>query len=88
VESAGGHAPSHAGGLDLVEALAFMTATALRARAMDPSSERGKVWNRVLVDPVTPGAAGNTAPDLELAAIVERLAARPTPPCTRSSTRR
>jgi 4a-hydroxytetrahydrobiopterin dehydratase len=64
---------------DFVEAFAFMTAAALKAEAMNHHPEWRNVWNRVTVDLVTHDAGGITSLDFELAAAMDRLAARPDP---------
>jgi 4a-hydroxytetrahydrobiopterin dehydratase len=61
---------------DFVAAFAFMTGAALTAQAMDHHPEWFNVWNTVRVDLTTHDAGGVTKLDVELAAAMEKLAAR------------
>jgi 4a-hydroxytetrahydrobiopterin dehydratase len=61
---------------DFVAAFAFMTGAALTAQAMDHHPEWFNVWNTVRVDLNTHDAGGVTKLDVELAAAMEKLAAR------------
>jgi 4a-hydroxytetrahydrobiopterin dehydratase len=61
---------------DFVAAFAFMTGAALTAQAMDHHPEWFNVWNTVRVDLTTHDAGGVTTLDVELAAAMEKLAAR------------
>jgi 4a-hydroxytetrahydrobiopterin dehydratase len=61
---------------NFVAAFAFMTGAALTAQAMDHHPEWFNVWNTVRVDLTTHDAGGVTKLDVELAAAMEKLAAR------------
>lgn len=61
---------------DFVYAFGFMTAAALRIQALDHHPEWTNVYNRVTVNLVTHDANGITAKDLNLAAILEEIAAK------------
>jgi 4a-hydroxytetrahydrobiopterin dehydratase len=62
---------------DFVEAFGFMASVALVAERMNHHPEWFNVWATVRVDLTTHDAGGITGKDFELAAAMERLAARP-----------
>jgi 4a-hydroxytetrahydrobiopterin dehydratase len=62
---------------DFKEAFAFMTAAALKAEQMDHHPEWFNVYRTVDVTLATHDADGVTALDVELAAFMDRTAARP-----------
>jgi 4a-hydroxytetrahydrobiopterin dehydratase len=60
---------------DFSQAWGFMTRAALAAEKMDHHPEWSNVWNRVVVVLSTHDAGGLTERDVELAKIMDRLAA-------------
>ncbi len=61
---------------DFAEAFAFMTACALRIHALDHHPEWSNVYATVRTELVTHDAQGITAKDIELASVMEGIAAR------------
>jgi len=61
---------------DFVEAFGFMASCALVAERQNHHPEWFNVWNKVVVDLTTHDAGGISANDFELAAAMDRLAAR------------
>jgi len=61
---------------DFGDAFAFMAACALRIHALDHHPEWSNVYSTVRVELVTHDAGGITARDVELAGVMERIAAR------------
>ena len=59
---------------DFAAAFSFMTAVALAAEKMDHHPDWSNAWNKVVISLTTHSAGGVTALDLELAAIINRLA--------------
>jgi len=61
---------------DFGDAFAFMAACALRIHALDHHPEWSNVYSTVRVELVTHDAGGITARDVELAGVMEAIAAR------------
>jgi len=61
---------------DFGDAFAFMAACALRIHALDHHPEWSNVYSTVRVELVTHDAGGITARDVELAGVMEGIAAR------------
>lgn len=61
---------------DFAEAFSFMTAAALRIHALDHHPEWSNVYSTVRVELLTHDAGGITARDVELAGVMEEIAAR------------
>lgn len=61
---------------DFAEAFAFMSACALRIHALDHHPEWSNVYSTVRVELVTHDANGITPRDVELAGVMEKIAAR------------
>ncbi len=61
---------------DFADAFAFMGACALRIHALDHHPEWSNVYAQVRVALVTHDAGGITARDVELAGVMEQIAAR------------
>ena len=61
---------------DFADAFAFMAACALRIHALDHHPEWSNVYSTVKVELVTHDAKGITAKDVELATVMESIAAR------------
>jgi 4a-hydroxytetrahydrobiopterin dehydratase len=59
---------------DFIHAFGFMATAAIAIEKMNHHPEWSNVWNRVTVDLTTHDAGGITERDVELAALLERLA--------------
>jgi 4a-hydroxytetrahydrobiopterin dehydratase len=61
---------------DFVHAFAFMSACSMEIEKLNHHPEWFNVWNRVTVDLTTHDSGGITTKDVELARILDRLAAK------------
>jgi 4a-hydroxytetrahydrobiopterin dehydratase len=61
---------------DFVHAFGFMATAAIAIEAMNHHPDWSNVYNRVVVDLVTHDSGGITAKDIELARLLESLAAK------------